>query len=626
MMFLIRTILAIVFLFLMTEGMGQGTYFTAFAINPTRTPDSLIVAFNKAEGPEARFAATMALCRFHESTGSYDSVLHYGQGFHQILTDFDIPSSERTSYTTNIDLLIGNGYKNKGLPDEAMRYYLRNMEKLEATNDPVFFKSQIGMADVYYSKRDTAKAIKFYDQLLNNQRIDDDDRHHIFFQLGNINMERDSLNPARDFFETAMAYYEKNHQTKMALSAKMNLGIVAEKRQSTDSAYMYYEQVKAAAQEKSYFDLYIAAGQRIADLLIKDKEYNSAELLLAMVYANTMQWNIPEAQLRVLRSLERVFLAKKDYENAYGVMTQYINVSKEMASLQNMREVRELEIRYETAQKEKELLAKEHQISKQRGFKYMILAGFIVALIPLTGLLYVYYQKLQTQSRLNVTLEEASQHRISNMLQERELEVLKASVEGELKERNRVSRELHDSIGGSLAAIKMRLSESGADIGDILNQVDQTYQQVREISHNLASPHFANSVFTEVLTTYLNNFKKPGLDISMNFYPKEAINILPIHIKTEVYKIIQELTTNALKHAKASVIDIQVTEVEEGLKLMFEDNGVGFEANQSHSGLGLTNVSNRVTALNGHLTIDSKKGRGSIFDIEVPLNKNEHEV
>lgn len=618
-MFLIRIGLTIILLFIIAEGVAQANYFTAFAANPKRTPESLIVAWNSAESPKAMFEATVALCQFHESTGLYDSVLHYGQLFNQQLQEFDVPEPDHDFFTTSIDFFIANAYKNKGLLDEAMRYYLRNVEKLEATNNPILFKSQLGMADIYYYEKDSVRALQSYDELLNDRRIDEDDRHHILFQLGNLNLKQDSLNLARNFFETALAYYEKTQQTKKALTAELNLGIVAEKGNAIDSAYTYYEKVKNEAQRNNYYDLYIAAGQNIADLLIKQKEYANAEILLSMIYANTMQWNIPDAQLKVLRSLEKVFVAKGDYQNAYGVMTQYVNVSREMASLQNQKEVSELEIKYQIAQKEKELLLKENQISKQKGFKYMILVGFIVALMPLMGLLYVYYQKLQTQSRLNATLEEASQHRISNMLQEKELEVLKASVEGELKERNRVSRELHDSIGGSLGAIKMRLSQPDSDINDVLLQVDQTYQQVREISHNLASPYFANSVFTEVLQTYLHNFEKPGLNISLNVYPETVINDLPIYIKTELYKIVQELTTNALKHAKASKIDIQMTEMDECLKLMFEDNGIGFDPDHSHSGLGLTNIRNRVTALNGNLAIDSKKGRGTIFDVEVPI-------
>ncbi len=623
---LTRTRLLLLCLWIQAGGMAQESYFTAFAINPAKTPDSLTIKWNDAASPQAKFNAVTALCRFHESTGLYDSVLYYGELFNRQVGDMDIPPSDRDAYTATVNLFIGNAYKNKGLPDEAMRYYLRNVEQLESSDDPVLIKSRIGMTDVYYYKNDSARASASYDALLKDRRIDEDSRHHILFQLGNMNMERDSLEPAADFFETAMNYYAETGQTKKALAAKLNLGIVAEKRGSADSAYMYYEQVKDEAREHNHYDLYIAAGQNIADLMIKEKEYKSAEMLLAMVYANTMQWNIPEAQLRVLSSLEKVFLAQKDYQNAYGIMTQYVGVSKEMAALQNKKEVSELEIKYETAQKEKELLLKEQQISKQRGFKYMILAGFVVTLIPVMGLLYVYYQKLQTQSRLNATLEEASQHRISHMLQEKELELLKASVEGELKERSRVSRELHDSIGGSLAAIKMRLSEPGADITDILSRVDQTYQQVREISHNLASPHFANSVFTEVLRGYLDNFQKPGLTISLNAYPEEAINQLPIHIKAELYKIVQELTTNSLKYAHASTIDVQITEVDEYVKLMFEDNGAGFNPDQPSSGLGLINIRNRVEALSGSLVIDSKKGRGTIFDVEVPLNNTKHEV
>jgi len=611
-----------VWIWILTIGSyAQSGYFTAFAVNPKKTPDSLLVNWHGATDLKSRYDATVALCRFHESTGFADSVLYYAQSFTRHLEENeDQNANAGIAYITVINLFIADAYKSVGLLEEATRYYLENVQKLENSQAPELMRSRTGLADVYYLKNDLTRAATTYDDLLRKKDLHPDIKSHILFQLGSIALKKDSTSSARDFFETVLAYYDSTGNTKKALSARLNLGIAAEKDGGTDTAFRYYDEVKEQAQNNNFYDLYISAGQRIADLFIREKEYQNAEMLLTMVYTNAIQWGNLDAQLNALRSLEHIYIERGDYKNAYGVMSQFIGVSREKDAMENKREVREMEVKYQTAQKEKEILLKENQISKQRSFKYMILVGFVIALIPILGLLYVYYQKLQTQSRFNAMLEEASQQKISNMLQEKELAILKASVEGELKERNRISRELHDSIGGSLAAIKMRLSESGlANLGDLLNRVDEAYQQVREVSHNLSSPYFANSVFTEVLNGYLDNFRKPGMDIGLNTYPEEAINNLPTPVKTELFKIIQELMTNSLKHARADTIDIQLTEIDDSVKLMFEDNGMGFDHHKAFPGLGLSNIKNRVQMLQGNLVIDSKKGRGTIFDIDIPL-------
>src|SRR5690606_5399246 len=91
--------------------------------------------------------------------------------------------------------------------------------------------------------------------------------------------------------------------------------------------------------------------------------------------------------------------------------------------------------------------------------------------------------------------------------------------------------------------------------------------------------------------------------------------------QVEIYKIIQELTTNTLKHAKATLIDVEINIIENELKMLFEDNGIGFNKDKKTSkGIGLSNIYERIKELKGELFIDSKINRGTIIIIDIPLN------
>ena len=367
----------------------------------------------------------------------------------------------------------------------------------------------------------------------------------------------------------------------------------------------------------------------MGDLLIARKDYDNAKALLSLVYANALQWNDLKAQLKVLNSLRNLHAVTGDYKNAYALMTQYLGISQEVLNKQNKKEINELEIKYQTAQKEKEILNKENELNHQKTVKYSLLIGFLVILLPIIGLLYMYYQKLQAQSKLNATMEEMNRQKIAALLKDKELELLKASVNGQEKERQRIAGELHDSIGGNLAAIKLQLSNqtAGNRLDGLIRQVDDTYRQVRDLSHDLVPLKFSNTGFTELISGYIRQFNMPGnAVITFHAFPGEEIERIGTSLKAEMYKIIQELITNAQKHSQASKVEIQLTRLDGTLKLLFEDNGQGFSVETVKYGIGFQNIRERLKLFDGVFSIDSFPSKGTVIDIEIPLKPECYEA
>ena len=115
-----------------------------------------------------------------------------------------------------------------------------------------------------------------------------------------------------------------------------------------------------------------------------------------------------------------------------------------------------------------------------------------------------------------------------------------------------------------------------------------------------------------------------NLKISCNAYPKDRINDIEENIKVEIFKILQELITNTIKHAKATEVDIQFNLLENSINLLFEDNGLGFDSGKTSEGIGLNNIKSRIKKINGDFNIDSHMKRGTIINIEIPIfNLNE---
>lgn len=603
--------------------------FTGYGDLPVKTPDSLLRQLHLAAGIKAKILAAQPLLAFHTAHGTTDSVIFYTRQLIDSLDQSSLPPAGKRPLQVSLYIILANAYSEQGLRDEALRFYLQGARMAESLgNGTAVNENKLGIANVYFARNEHDKAIAAYNDLLNTGQ-DEQLKHFVYERLGLIFLERKDLAQAKQYTEKALAYFRQQGQVKKELQAKLTLGIVAERSRQTKEAYAMYNDVKNDAQQHQFFDLYINAGQRMGDLLIAWKEYDNAKGLLSMVYANAMQWNDLKAQLKVLNSLRNLHAATGDYKNAYALMTQYMGISREVLNRQNKKEINELEIKYQTAQKEKEILNKENELNHQKTVKYSLLIGFLAILLPIIGLLYMYYQKLQAQSKLNATMDEMNRQKIAALLKDKELELLKASVNGQEKERKRIAGELHDSIGGNLAAIKLQLSnQTGVNgLNALIRQVDDTYHQVRDLSHDLVPRKFSNTGFTGLIAGYLRQFDVPGnARITFHAYPGEEIDRIATSLKVEIYKIIQELITNAQKHSQATKVEIQLTRLDGMLKLLFEDDGQGFSPETVKQGIGFLNIRERLKLFDGVLSIDSFPSKGTVIDIEIPLNPASYEA
>ncbi len=131
------------------------------------------------------------------------------------------------------------------------------------------------------------------------------------------------------------------------------------------------------------------------------------------------------------------------------------------------------------------------------------------------------------------------------------------------EERERLSKELHDGVGGTLAGIKMELEsyivghQGDERLKEINELILSTYREVRSISHNFAIPDVMRGDFTDNLRNLIKNMPgKNGLHIQLSVYQEIMWSNVENHIKTEIYRIIQEAIVNIIKHAEAKNAEI----------------------------------------------------------------------
>jgi two-component system NarL family sensor kinase len=202
-----------------------------------------------------------------------------------------------------------------------------------------------------------------------------------------------------------------------------------------------------------------------------------------------------------------------------------------------------------------------------------------------------------------------------------------ALLEGQEKERKRIISELHDGVGQLLTAIRMRvdmLENVDALRDEIKSHINETIAEVKRISYNVMPQSLVDFGLEAALKGLCDNVRKySGLHIDFR-YVKEVTHTLNFDITVCVFRIAQEGLNNIVKHAKATKVTLHVLDKEDELYFMLEDNGKGFNETKmvNNSGLGLRNIRERATLLNGQVEINSTPDVGTVIEIHIPAQDN----
>jgi len=261
-------------------------------------------------------------------------------------------------------------------------------------------------------------------------------------------------------------------------------------------------------------------------------------------------------------------------------------------------------------------------LSYQKKVNAYFLALALVFGVLLFVILYVYKQRTKSMKQqkdlYNLALEKEKQHA--------KIATLTALLEGQEQERARLARDLHDGLGGLLSGTKIQLSTLNNKITDAnkiemtksIEHLDNAVDELRRVAHNLMPDLLLKFGLEEALKEYANRMSTEQLDINVQFLG--YTHTLEQDKQLLVYRIIQELVNNALKHANPQQIIIQLAESTDSYTVTIEDDGCGFDlekAKQTQSA-GLYNIQSRIQFLKGELHIHSEFNLGTSIDFQFP--------
>lgn len=548
--------------------------------------------------------------------------------------DISYKRSLAYSYTN-----LGSVYLNSSNYTKAIDYLYKSLNILKDIKDTSSIATTlINLGSIHYFYGDTTNAKESYTKALflgekikNKQII-----ATALTNLGAIEKENKNYDKADSLYNSALLIRLEIGSEFSVAGIYENIAIIAKARQDYDKALYYYEKsLKIKSKRNNDNDL-ASIYANLGNLYQLTKDYPRAEKSMISALNHAKKAKDLESQIQIYQNLTIIYEAKNDLRKALDYFIRYKNLDDSVHTLKAQETINLLKEQFETAEKDRQI--SEYQ-QKQKLFQLTqekqklnnrLLIGLAIFVLFISIAIIIFINNRRKGERLLFEKNaELNRQKMLELVKEQEMKSVNSFINGQEKERSRIASDLHDRLGSLLSTVKLHFSsiepyfdnepELSENFSYAISLLDQSVSEVRAVSHNLSKEiltEFGLVKAIENLAESINSanilnlvFINSGFDLRLS-YEKEI----------EIYRIIQELVTNAIKHANAKELVIQFVADEENLSITIEDDGIGFDINKvKKEGMGLHNIYKRTTKIKGKYSIDSSPGSGSTFVFEIPI-------
>lgn len=561
--------------------------------------------------------------KLKEQQGSYPEALSI---YKRTLKDLN---KDQLTEKGKLCFLIGNVFYYLGQRDSSINYFYKALsigDKL--SNAEILARSHQGIGAIYGEQKNYAAALAERDKAVYWARKSNDDPFLltstlISQALGNFWMKK--YTKAMEIYQEATPLAEKVKDYKALRTAYMNIAAIhlELKINRPIQEYINKSLYYSSLMKNPFFDCEtnMLVGLFYWRLGDPDKAINQLEKSILL----GKHINARSQLKRAYDSLAVIYSFKKDYKKALHYFKEATLLKDSIQGEKTLKHLNELEVKYNTAQMDKQLTQKQLIIAqkdlelKQKS-KWIIIPVVGIVVLALTSLLlFFYYQnKVKLQQQTLKLLEK-----------EKEINLLEAMIQGEESERNRIARDLHDGVGGLLSAAKMQFSvlknvngstNHKTEFEQALHLLDESASEIRKTAHNLLPELLNRFGLEEAVDNYCQRVSANKLRI--NFVCMGEIPRLKQSFELTIYRIVQELVNNCIKHSQATEILVQLSCHSDFLVVTVEDNGQGFNYQPGKmDGIGLDQIHAKVNSVGGNIKIESIENKGTTVYLEFDIEK-----
>lgn len=315
--------------------------------------------------------------------------------------------------------------------------------------------------------------------------------------------------------------------------------------------------------------------------------------------------------------LSKLYTKRGNYKEALDYQIQYQIYSDSIQNKEQTKKIADIRTDFEVNLREKEI-----NILQKLNTNYIIIA-FILLVLSITTLLY-FRQRFKTTKLIATHQKKEHNDKIKDLLKSQETKVLQSMIQGKDNEKKRLAQELHNHFGSLLATIKVNISRIEEDTipnhNTLIKLVDQACSDIRNMSHALnmgISEDFGLVPALQELSSHL----REANELEVEFSASMNDGIIDSENEIIIYRIVQELVSNVLKHAKSTKLSISLTcfNDENLINILVQDNGKGFDTKKEFNGMGLESIKQIVDHFAGEISLDSNAVSGTTVNIDLPI-------
>lgn len=469
--------------------------------------------------------------------------------------------------------------------------------------------TDVGM--VFYNHKEYDKALEYYDKAVSLVRTPEDETENLLWTYLNM-------------FETYFYQAEREKAHRILQRSEALLAKIPEKKLA---GVFYKNKAKLLNVEGNYEEALqsIEEGMRVATEYNFYWDYISLKYEKAQIYKMSSNWLLAKTEIEeLLEDRQNAMTGKNrlaltnefadlearlgNFERAYELMQNYKNLNDSINSLDFKQQLADMETHYRTAEKEQKIVL---LASKNRLHRTLLFGALAFTVLLVLWGWYAWNARKKRNQKDTLLLR-----------QQREIDVAKALMDGEMQERQRLARDLHDGLVGRVTGLKMNVERIARDseqkeLPEVVTELGTIIAELRHTAHNLEPLVLQRHGLEEAIRHFCQSLDSPKTKIS--FYGNGLNEISDKNLQMSVFRIVQELVTNAVRHAEASEIIVQCSHENNFLFIEVEDNGKGFNPTEITRNMGLNNLETRVKSIGGAMKIDSQSGEGTHINIECQL-------
>lgn len=561
------------------------------------------------------------------------------------------PFYQKANYAEGIGRLennLGVSYYKLGFYSLSVTHYVKGLSLYDSLRkEDLRVNTLINLAAVLKEMGNTTEAKNYYLQALESQKKSEGDatKASIYLNLGDILEVNNEWAEALETYGSAEKIFADQQMPKGLSETYHGLARTHAGLGNVALAEKYFELCLALKREINDDLNFGKVLTSLAVFQYENGRYNEALNNYRQGLRLARKFELPKLSRANLLGLSEVYEQLGNPKRALDYRLQYQTVKDSLDNLEKARQIAELQEQYESIQKDKRIseLALENDLAqteierneaiaeKQKARKVTFLIAAI-ALFALALGLFLYYRQRLSLARLREDEEQAAHKRnIESLLDQQRTKNLESRIAGEEQERKRLAKDLHDHLGSILATVKVNLQGiferekalKGTEQVQIVNTlVDKACNDVRGIAHNLhmgISESFGLSTALKDLAQSVSG----ASGVKVQLTTSNCTERLETNIEIFIYRMVQELLSNALKHSEASLVSIQLTCLDGLISIIVEDNGIGFSdhnMNGQLNGIGLQNLTMRVEEFDGEISIDSTPGKGTTILVDLPVS------